>query len=91
MAGADVTGIDPAFNRTGITFDGLRRHAFCGCNGLLFTHPHADAAIRAPVVVDHGFLFDQLDGVHRTIPHAKPAADAFLSVYFHFQKFIGVE
>jgi hypothetical protein len=83
MTGADVTGIDPAFNRTGIAFEGIRAHGIIGSDSPSFTYPLADAALRAPVIIDDGFFLLQLDGVHRTIPHTKPAADAFICIYFH--------
>ena len=83
MTGTDVSGIDPAFNRAGITFDGIPGHAFTGSNRFFLTHPQAYPAMGAPVVVDHRFLLHQFDGVHRTIPHTKSAADAFVGIYLH--------
>jgi hypothetical protein len=83
MTGADVAGIDPAFNGTGITFNGIRAHGIIRSNSLNFTYPLTDSALSAPMIVDDGLFLIQFHGLHRTIPHAKPAADAFFRIYSH--------
>ena len=83
MSSADVSAVDPAFDGASITLDGILGHGFFSVDGVLFTYPQADLAAGAAVVIDHRFLLHQLYGVHRTIPHAKPATDAFVVVNYH--------
>jgi hypothetical protein len=83
MAGTDMSGVNPTFNRTGVTLNGTLGHALIGNDRFLFTHPLAYTAIGAPVIVDDGFLFCKVNGVNRAISNTKPAADAFVGIYFH--------
>jgi hypothetical protein len=84
MTGTDMPGMDPTFNRTRITLNGSLGHALIGNDRFLFTHPLAYTAVGAPVIVDDGFLFCKFNGVNRAISDTKPAADAFVRIYFHF-------
>jgi hypothetical protein len=85
LAGAGVTGLNPAFDRTGIAFDSVRRHAFSGNYGPTFANTHTHAAIRAPVIIDHRLFLDHFNSIHRAVAHTVSASDAFFFVNIHFQ------
>jgi hypothetical protein len=63
MASADVSGVDPAFDGTGITLDGIPRHGFFSIDRVLFANPPADPAAGTPMVIDDCFLFNNLNSL----------------------------
>ena len=83
LTGADVPGLNPAFDRTGIAFDSIRRHAFSGNYGITLANSHAHAAIRAPVIIDHRLFLDHFNSIHRAVAHTVSTSDAFVFVNIH--------
>jgi hypothetical protein len=86
LTGAEVPGLNPAFDRAGIAFDSARRHAFSIHHRITFANPQAHAAMRAPVIIDHRLFFNHFNGIHRAVAHAIPATDAFVRIDLHWIK-----
>jgi hypothetical protein len=43
-----------------------------------------------PLIVDHRLLFDQFNGIYRTVANTIPATNAFISVDLHKAKRVGL-
>jgi hypothetical protein len=75
--------MDPALDRTGIAFNRACRHAISSNHRITFANAHTHATVGTPMIIDHRLFLDHFNGIHRAVPHAKPASSAFINVDLH--------
>ena len=82
MACAYVSGLDPAYDGTGLTLNRSSSWNFVAHQGPRFTNPEACTTVSATLVNDRLFLY-QTNSTNRAIPDAESASGTFFNINYH--------
>jgi hypothetical protein len=82
MACAYVSGLDPAYDGTGITLNRSGSWNFVAHQGPRLTNPDACPTVRATLTNDSFFLY-QANSTNRAVPDTESASGTFFNINYH--------